>query len=64
MDFLSSLIAVAIPFWFTAEEVTIIHSNYCQNLYFQADWVNKMIQYECDMNAVETEVAKVRSGRY
>jgi len=64
MDFLSSLIAVAIPFWFTADEVTTIHKNYCENLYFQPDSLKKMEQYDCNFQEVDTEVARVKSGRY
>jgi len=64
MDFLSSLIAVALTHWFTADEVTTIHSNYCQNLYFQPDSFEKMMQYECDIYEIEAEVTRVKSGRY
>ena len=64
MDFLSSLIAVAITHWFTPEEVTTIHSNYCQNLYFQPDSLEKMQAYECNIQEIDSEVAKVRSGKY
>lgn len=64
MDFLSSLIAVAITHWFTADEVSTIHKNYCENLYFQPDSLSKMEKYECDLAQVEQEVALVKSGRY
>lgn len=64
MDFLSSLIAIAIPHWFTAEQVTTIHKNYCENLYFQPDALSKMEQYECNTSQVEQEIALVKSWRY
>ena len=64
MDFLSSLIAVAAGYGFTQDEVTTIHKNYCENLYFQPESLKKMEQYECNVDAVEAEVARVKSGRY
>lgn len=64
MDFLSWLIAVAITHWFSQDEVILIHKNYCENLYFQPNSLEKMLQYECDIEAVDTEVARVKSGRY
>lgn len=64
MDFLSSLIAVAVTHWFSAEEVTTIHANYCQNLYFQPDSLKKMEIYGCNIYDVETEIVRVKSGKY
>ena len=64
MDFLSSLIAIAIPHWFTAEQVTTIHKNYCENLYFQPESLEKLNTYECNVYEVEKQIALVKSGRY
>jgi hypothetical protein len=64
MDFLSSLIALAIPYGFSADQVTTIHSNYCQNLYFRPDSLEKMLEYECNVWEIELEIARVKSGRY
>lgn len=64
MDFLSSLIAVALPYWFTEDQVAIIHQNYCQNLYFQPNAEEKLTEYGCNIYNVETEIARVKSWRY
>jgi hypothetical protein len=64
MDFLSSFIAVALTHWFSQSEVENIHQNYCQNLYFQPDAQEKLTEYGCNIYNVETEVAKIKSGRY
>jgi len=64
MDFLSSLIAVAVTHGFSEQEVTIIHKNYCENLYFQPNSLEKMLQYDCNIDEVEIEISRVKSGRY
>lgn len=64
MDFLSSLIAVALTYWFSADQVTMIHKNYCENLYFQPNSLEKMNAYECNIDEVEAEIARVRSWKY
>jgi len=64
MDFLSSLIAVALTHWFNESEVEIIHQNYCQNIYFQPNAQEKLLEYGCDIYSVEIEVARVKSGKY
>ncbi|MCD5374868.1 hypothetical protein LR010_00255 [Candidatus Gracilibacteria bacterium] len=64
MDFLSSLIAVAITHGFTESEVETIHQNYCENLYFQPNAQENLTEYGCNIYEVEKEVARVKSGRY
>ena len=65
MDFLSSLIAYASLHWsFSESEVKVIHSNYCQNLYFQPGAQEKLETYGCDIYEIEAEVTRVKSGRY
>ena len=64
MDFLSSLIAIALPYWFTTDQVTLIHKNYCENLYFQPDAEEKLKTAECNIYTVSTEISRVKSGKY
>jgi hypothetical protein len=64
MDFLSWFIAVALTHGFTESEVEVIHENYCQNLYFKPEAEAKLTEYECNIYEVETEVARVKSGKY
>lgn len=37
---------------------------YCQNLYWQPDAQQKMLDYGCDIDAVSAEISRVKSGRY
>jgi len=37
---------------------------YCQNLYWQPNATEKMIEFACDIEATESEISRVRSGRY
>lgn len=64
MDFLSALIAFAMPYGYSEDQVTQIHKNYCENLYFQPDALEKMQQYDCDIYSVTSEVERVKSGKY
>lgn len=64
MDFLSALIAIAIPYGYSEDQVIEIHRNYCENLYFQPDALEKMLQYDCDVHSVASEVQSVKSGKY
>jgi hypothetical protein len=64
MDFLSSFIAVALTYGFSESEVETIHKNYCENLYFQPNAEARLTEYECNIYTVETEIARVKSGKY
>ncbi|MDA9128849.1 hypothetical protein N9J72_00020 [Candidatus Gracilibacteria bacterium] len=64
MDFFSSLLAIALPHGFTEDQVTQIHKNYCENLYFQPDAIQKMQDAECNIYEVDEEITRVNSGRY
>ncbi len=64
MDFLSSLILLASSYWVPEERVIKVHSDYCENLYFQPNSEKKLESYWCDIDSVAREVQRVKSGRY
>lgn len=64
MDFLSWFLAVALSYGFDEDQVMEIHSNYCQNLYFQPQAEEKMLRYDCDIVKVWKEISRVKSGKY
>ena len=64
MDFLSAFIAYAISLWFSESDAITAHSNYCQNLYWQPNALEKMEKYDCDVQSIASEIERVNSGRY
>ena len=64
MDFLSTLILLAAPYGFTPEDVKTLHANYCQNLYWQPNALQKMEKYECHIDEVSAEIQRVQRGEY
>lgn len=67
MDFFIALALVThtTSFWLDSfsQEVSM-NDAYCQNLYWQPDALEKMTDYGCDIEAVEAEISRVRSGKY
>lgn len=64
MDFLTLLALYASSHGISHEEMLVRHQNYCQNLYWQENAVEKMQEASCDIQSVGNEIARVKSGKY
>jgi len=64
MDFLAILALYASSKNISYEDTLVYHRNYCQNLYFQPNALQKLEAASCDIYETETEIARVKSGRY
>ncbi len=64
MDFLVALALYASSQDISPVETSVKHQNYCQNLYFQPNAEEKMRQAHCDIFEIETEIARVKWGKY
>ena len=64
MDFLTLLALYATSHGISEEEMHIRHQNYCQNLYFQPNAIERMLEASCDIWTVWDEIARVKSGKY
>lgn len=61
MDFLVALALYASSHNISESEMTQKHAVYCQNLYWQPDALQKMQDASCDIEAVSTEISRVKS---
>lgn len=64
MDFLASLIVFASSQGISEPDALKMHQNYCQNLYWQPNAQEKMTEAQCSIYETESEIVKVKSGRY
>ncbi len=64
MDFLTLLALYATSHGISEDEMLLKHQNYCQNLYFQPNSIERMQEASCDIDAVWNEIARVKSGKY
>ena len=64
MDFLSAFLAYALSLGYSESDALVAHSNYCQNLYWQENAIEKMELYGCDIKKTSTDIYRVKSGKY
>jgi len=64
MDFLASLIVLASSHGISEDQVHVLHNNYCQNLYWQPNAVEKLEEARCDIYEIDREIARVKLAKY
>ncbi len=64
MNFLTALLAYAISHDISRDEMQIRHINYCQNLYFQPNSEQKLLDASCDLAQTQYDIAYVKTGKY
>ncbi len=64
MDFLVALALYASSHNISESEMNQKHFEYCQNLYWQPNTLEKMQAASCDIEKVSLEISRVKSGKY
>lgn len=62
MDLLTPLVIMTLPTNIDTPVLSV--SAYCQNLYWQPNAYERMLEESCDIEQVAQEINQVKSGRY